>query len=63
MKTAIAQSNFSITVYCPYCNQLLEKTYILKSCLIEGDLSAKECDTDVNCIYCHRIFMVTDIEF
>ena len=63
MKETTANSHFDITVDCPYCNSYQYHTEELRHYLDYQELSADECDVDIECKECKKDFKVTAIYF
>ena len=61
MKTATATTVLYISVECPYCDAY--QTPDLREHLDNGELSAEECDAEIECEECNKKFIVDQITY
>jgi len=63
MKETTAETTIEIVVYCPYCHNYQNRFYDLHDQLDSDGPRAEGIDKEMDCVYCKKTFIVTDIKY
>ena len=63
IKTVSADTHLQIWVTCPYCREYQNRLDELREHLGYGELRAENCDAEIRCEECQKIFIVKEISY
>ena len=63
MRTTEAETHLEVWVHCPYCDRFQNKVDELKHHFDYGELSALECEVEIECEKCKEVFIVEQIHY